>query len=334
MQLVLNTWGTTLRRAGEMFEINARGEKFRVAARKVQSILVHRGISITSDAIQLAVQNNIDIVIMDDFGRVYGRFWHAKLGSTARIRQAQLKITQAREGLELGLRWVKDKLSNQIEFLKLMRSRRTRISAVLTEAITALREALEKVERLSGTITELRGTILGIEGSAGRRYWEAYSRLLPAKFRFDERSRHPARDGANAVLNYGYGVLYGAVERATIIAGLDPYIGFVHVDHYNKVSLVYDVIEKYRIWVEEVVVNLFSTRKLDEHCFTALRHGVSLNEQGKKIFLPALNTYLDTGIRYRGRNLRRRDCLQLDMHAFAQQLLKWDQGEYEDGKED
>ncbi len=30
------------------------------------------------------------------------------------------------------------------------------------------------------------------------------------------------------------------VEKACIIAGLDPYVGFIHTDHYNKLSLVFD----------------------------------------------------------------------------------------------
>src|SRR5262249_5380163 len=37
-------------------------------------------------------------------------------------------------------------------------------------------------------------------------------------YRFDGRSRQPAKDGFNAVLNYSYGVLYSLVERACVCA--------------------------------------------------------------------------------------------------------------------
>jgi hypothetical protein len=36
------------------------------------------------------------------------------------------------------------------------------------------------------------------------------------------------------MLNYGHGVLYSMVEKACIIAGLDPYIGVLHTDNYNN----------------------------------------------------------------------------------------------------
>jgi CRISPR-associated protein Cas1 len=43
------------------------------------------------------------------------------------------------------------------------------------------------------------------------------------------------------MLNYSYGVLYSLVEKACILAGLDPFVGFLHTDNYNKKSLVFDL---------------------------------------------------------------------------------------------
>jgi len=40
----------------------------------------------------------------------------------------------------------------------------------------------------------------------------------------------PAKDEFNAMLNYGYGMLYGMIERSVVVAGLDPYIGFPGID--------------------------------------------------------------------------------------------------------
>lgn len=74
--------------------------------------------------------------------------------------------------------------------------------------------------------------------------------------RFKERSQHPARDMVNALLNYGYGILYGSIQVELIKAGIDPYIGVLHRDNYNKPVLVYDIIELYRTWIDEVVFSL------------------------------------------------------------------------------
>jgi len=83
---------------------------------------------------------------------------------------------------------------------------------------------------------ENRQKIMGIEGTISRIYFESISKLMPEKYKFQGRSRNPAIDEFNCLLNYAYGVLYSRVERACIIAGLDPYIGFLHTDNYNKKS--------------------------------------------------------------------------------------------------
>lgn len=321
MQLIINTFGSSLRKEGQMFEILSGDQKHKIAPAKITSILISTGAHLSTDAIQLALQNNIEIFLLDKFGNPMGRFWHVRMGSTVRIRRAQLRLSESEEGLPFGLQWVQAKLENQIEFLKNLRTRRTRLSKELTSAAESIAENLEKLKSLSGTIDEIRQKVLGIEGSAGKVYWEIFAKLVPEQFEFKGRSRRPAQDEFNAILNYSYGVLYGLSEKAVILAGLDPYIGFLHTDNYNKISLVFDVIEKYRIWAEQNILNMFSKKMLKKNMFDKLANGYSLGDEGKKVLLPAFNDFLDGAIRHKSRNVSRRDVIQLDMHAFAQELL-------------
>ena len=322
MQLILNTFGASLRKEGQMFLVLSGDTKHKIAAGKVESILISTGVHISTDAVELALKNNIEIFLLDKYGNPIGRFWHVRMGSTARIRRAQLMLSESENGLQFGLRWVRAKFENQIEFLKALRSRRTRLSAELTAATESIADNLEKLNNITGAIEEIRGRVLGIEGSAGKVYWDVFAKLVPGQFAFNGRSKRPAKDAFNAILNYGYGVLYGLTEKAVILAGLDPYIGFVHTDHYNKVSLVFDVIEKYRIWAEQCILQLFSKKALKKNFFETTRAGMYLGDEGKKVFLPAFNQFLDEQVRYKKRNVRRRDVIQLELHAFAQELLK------------
>jgi CRISPR-associated protein Cas1 len=186
----------------------------RVSPKKVTSILITTGAALSSDAVKLAVEHNIDILFVDRHGGPFGRVWHDRLGSTARIRRRQLELADTAAGMRIGLRFVQQKFANQLRFLKQLRERRTRRSAVITAAMDVIRAAREKLDQLEGPPAQLRGTIMGIEGSAGREYWACLSQLLPERFRFQGRSRNPARDEFNCLLNYAYGVLYGIVERA------------------------------------------------------------------------------------------------------------------------
>ena len=322
MQLVINTYGAYLQRRGELFQIKADGNVSEVSARKVQSILITTGAAFSTDAVQLATEKNIDILFLDKYGDPFGRVWHGRPGSTTAIRRRQLEIAGEEAGLKLALSWMDRKIQNQIDFLTAMRDRRTRLSTLLTEAIGGLKAMQLQLQDMEGGLDQVRDQVMGLEGRASRTYWAAVSRLLPETYRFEGRSRNPAKDEFNCLLNYAYGVLYGLVERACLLAGLDPYIGFVHTDHYNKPSLVFDVIENYRIWADETVVQLFSRHKIKKALFDQLKNGLTLNKEGKAVLLEALTEHLDERIRYRNRNISRRDAVQFDLHQIANSLIK------------
>ena len=313
MQLILNTYGAYLHVKDGIFEIKAENNKNYVSPKKVQSVLITTGASLSSDAVKLAVENNIDILFLEKSGKPYGRIWHDKLGSTARIRHKQLELSRTKEGAEIGKQFINRKFQNQVEFLHRLRERRTKQSAEITRAMDEIKNAIEKLKDVTGIPEKIRGTILGVEGSAGRSYWKILSQLLPKRFRFNGRSM----DEFNCLLNYAYGVLYGIIERACVLAGIDPYVGFIHTDHYAKTSMVFDVIEGYRIFAEETVINLFSKKKVKQSLFDEYKKGLTLNKDGKIILMTYYNEYLDQKILYRKRKIKRRDTVQFDLHRLA-----------------
>lgn len=321
MQLVINTRGSYLRKKGNCFLVRNEDKVFEVSVNKVDSILITTSAYISTDAIKFAVDNNIDIVFLDFYGDPYGRVWHSKLGSTTLIRRKQLEIYDKEEGLKLSKKWSIKKLDNQIELLKKLKKTRSDKKDILEEHIAKIVQSKEKLKGLRGTIDEKRQTILGIEGMASKTYFEAVSQIMPERFKFDGRSRQPAKDEFNCLLNYGYGVLYSMVEKACIIAGLDPYVGFMHTDNYNKKSLVFDIIEPFRAYVDETVIFLFSKRKVKKEYFDEVPGGLSLNKDGKAALIEALNETFEKTIKYRGRNIKIKNTIQFECHNIANNLI-------------
>ncbi|MDY6854935.1 MAG: CRISPR-associated endonuclease Cas1 [Thermodesulfobacteriota bacterium] len=322
MQIIINTYGSYLQKNGDCFRVKVEDKVFDVSVKKVSSIMITTSAYITTDAIKMAMDYNIDVIFLDKFGDPYGRVWHSKLGSTTLIRRKQLEIAETGEGLDLAIEWISTKFDNQIDFLKRLRETRSRKSKEITVSIEKLKSCSEGLNKLEGKIDEVRGTIMGLEGTAGRIYFETLSFIMPERYQFSGRSRNPAQDEFNALLNYAYGILYSKVEKACIIAGLDPYVGIIHTDHYNKKSMVFDLIENYRIWADETVVKLFASRKVKKDHFNKLKNGYTLNSDGKALLVEAFNIFLDESIRYRGRNIKRGDAIQFDCHKIANGLIK------------
>ena len=328
MQLIINSWGTYVHIKDELFEVTFSKEgvkqKQHFASQKITSVLLSRGAAISTDAIILAMKNNIDIIVFEHDGMPVGRFWHSKPGSTSRIRKQQLDASLNSIGLFWVKSWLSAKLANQMEFLKRLKNHRPSIAGDISGSMDKIEALKLKTEKIEGDRTDLvDSTLRGLEGTSGRIYFQTLSSLLNEKYRFEGRSYRPAKDSFNAFLNYAYGVLYSRVEKVLVIAGLDPYVGFMHRDDYNMKSMVFDFIEPYRIYADEVVFKLFSAKKVNDSHTDTITNGVSLNSGGKNLLMQSLIKFLDEDkIRYHGRNQTRMNAMQMDAHQFANSLIR------------
>ncbi|HBY57410.1 MAG TPA: CRISPR-associated endonuclease Cas1 [Candidatus Atribacteria bacterium] len=322
MQLVINSRGSYLRKKNNCFLIKNEDKVFEVSVKKIDSILITTSAYLSTDAVKFAVDNNIDIIFLDYYGNPYGRVWHSKLGSTTLIRRKQLESSTGETGLNLAKEWIICKIENNIDFLKSLANSRPNKEKVINECVVSLEKKIFMLRKMKGSLEEKRNSIMAIEGMAGKEYFEALSHIIPERFKFNGRSRNPAKDEFNCLLNYGYGVLYSMVEKGCILAGLDPYLGFIHTDNYNKKSLVFDLIEIFRILVDKTVVYLFSKRKVKKEYFDQIKNGLSLNQEGKAVLINALQETLEKKVRYRGRNIKNRNIIQFECHRIANNLLK------------
>ncbi len=300
MQIHLNTYGTYLHVKDAMFELRVPGpegsQTHHLAAKRVSSIVFSIAGAISTDALRLALRHNVDVLVAEQDGFPIGRFQGARPGSTTRIRKNQLAASLDATGVRFVERWLTGKLAGQAAHLHKLRKHRKGHQELLDrrrDAILELGNSIGAVCAAAPTVDAVADTLRGLEGTAGRLYFQTLSQILPQKHQFAGRSFRPAADPFNAFLNYGYGVLYSRIEKALLVAGLDPFIGFMHRDDYNQKSLVFDFIEPYRMLVDRVVVRLFAGKRVRDEHTRPLSGGVSLDKDGKALLVEALGDYLD-----------------------------------------
>ncbi len=136
--------------------------------------------------------------------------------------------------------------------------------------------------------------------------------------------RRGATDPVDSLLNYGYGILYAQVERALVLAGLDPYAGFVHADRPGKPSLVLDLIEEFRqVVVDRVVFGL-----VNRH-FTVEQNERGLLSDATRRSLPEkVIKHLESEVPYEGKRYELRIVLQSQARHLAA-FLRGDRESYE-----
>lgn len=326
MELVLNTFGTSLSRDNEGFVVTHKDGKQRIPAIGIKSIQISRGAQITSDAVMLAIENEIEILFMDKAGNPIGRVWSPKYGSISTIRKGQLNFTYTKD----AVCWIKDiisrKIENQQALLLMMNTQNIEVDAIRNKSIARLEDYQLKISRLEGEIvSDIAPQLRGWEGVSSKIYFDTLNLFIPEEFRFANRSQHPAMDIVNAMLNYGYGLLYGKIEGALIKAGIDPYVGIFHRDDYNRPVLAYDVIELYRIWVDYVVYSLVIQKVITDDYYSVREDGSYwLEGLGRRILIQSINDYLDDVITQKGVTRSRLVHMQLHAQSLAQMFKKYE----------
>lgn len=324
MELIINNYGVSLSRDNEGFVITNADGRQRVPASGITSIQISRGAQITSDAVLLAVENEIEVLFNDRTGKPMARIWSPKYGSVATIRKGQLAFTFSSDAVG----WIKEVLCKKTEnqqAMLLMLSAENGDDVQkkhVNKVINRLEDYCNKIRSVSGcVVSDVSPTLRGWEGLSSKIYFSMINEFIPEEYRFEKRTQHPATDVANAMLNYGYGLLYGKIESALIKAGIDPYIGVMHRDDYNRPVLVYDVIEIYRVWIDYVVVQLLSQRVItDEHYSVRSDGSYWMEALGRRILIQSVNDYLDEVIDVDGLSRSRLTQISLYAQRLAQKF--------------
>ncbi len=156
---------------------------------------------------------NIDLVYLTKNGRFKCRLSNLNEKSVlSRIAQYQRSLDEKFK-LEMARKIVIGKLSNYKNWI-MFKNRHGVIDAnneafVISQSISLAESAMSVDE------------LMGIEGNGSKIYFEAFRKGLKQNLNFFERNRRPPRDPVNAMLSFGYTILYHKVLAAIEQAGVD-----------------------------------------------------------------------------------------------------------------
>jgi len=289
-------------------------------------VVASSGVSISTDLVEECCRRGIRITFLMPSGKPYAMLSSPMLTATVITRRAQLAAYGDRRGVAVAKLVVKGKLNNQANLLKYfgkyLKETNGEVFATLTAIIQELEHARREAEQVDGeAIDQVRERLLGLEGSAGRRYWEGVRLLLAGRAGFEGREHRGATDPVNAALNYGYGILYSQIWGAVLNAGLEPFAGFLHVDRPGKPSLVLDLIEEFRQPIVDRTVIAYLTKGSQLTMKDDL-----LDEASRRALADKVLERLESQATFRGKQYKLKSIIQLQARALA--LLLRGEGDY------
>lgn len=291
LPLYVQHQGARLRKKGEVFEVWADGVKQAEARMfEVSHIALFGNVQVTTQALAAAIDRGLPVLFFTSGG------WFRGVAHGMPHRNAELRLRQfrwaldGRASLRLARCFTAGKIANCRTILR-------------RNAAGAPVAALDELRQLTAQARRARSAeeLLGIEGRAGRVYYEVFPRALKGhtkpewRFDFRGRNRRPPTDRVNALLSYAYSLLAKELTVAALAVGLDPYVGFYHRPRYGRPALALDLMEEFRpIVADSVTITLVNNGILKDADFVARGRSVSLTEEGRRKFLAAFEQRLDT----------------------------------------
>ena len=258
---------------------NSKGEEKKFPGMDVGAIILHGSVQITSQAIQFAVANDIAVHWMSGGGWYVGGV-APPAGVQRRLRQYEA-LQDGDLRLRLSRRLAEAKIENQLRFIT-RQSRTRKARDKVEEYLKAIRNQIREARYCTDT-----DALRGCEGIAARNYFSALAFLLDPdekSMAFSGRSRRPPRDGFNAALSFGYGLLYREVMAAIIAVGLDSAVGFFHAPRTAAHPLALDLMELFRttLWDMPLVASVNRRQWSEEHLAVSKKQ-VWLSDEGKRL---------------------------------------------------
>ena len=253
--------GAVVRKRDERLIVTKQKEEIAtIPMHNLDQLIIVGNVQLTTQAVTMLLQTNVDVVFMSVFGKVRGHLMgdpskYAEL----RVRQMQV-MSDAPQALALARPMVVGKLVHQRALLgSYGTNQMARIGSKLAQSARGISEMAARAQ-----MADNAESLLGYEGKAGAYYWQGFRELLRQDMGFAQRLYRPSPDPVNALLSFGYALLQKDVSAAVSLVGLDAYLGYFHVIHYGRPSLVLDLMEEFRpLVVDAVVLELINERKIE-----------------------------------------------------------------------
>lgn len=247
----------------------------------LEQILIFGKSQVTTQVIRACLQREIAIAYLSRMGRCYGRVLSIAQGYRQLARHQQLLAPELQ--LQTARVIVQAKLRNsRVILMRQQRRRSTEQTALAIESLAYLVQQAGAAESIA--------RLMGLEGAGAASYFSAFGECLSGEgFVFLARSRRPPGNPVNAMLSFGYQVLWNHLLTLIELQGLDPYCGCLHQGHERHAALASDLIEEFRSSIVDSLVLYLVNRELvsAEADFEYHTGGCYLNQSGRRKFLQA-----------------------------------------------
>jgi len=227
----------------------------------LDSIVVMGYSQVTEQALRLAARGGVDIIHSTNKGQTIAiTSSFSSKGTLLRMQQYKAYFDESKR-LTIAKYICGRKLEAQEQYLKQRRAIPFKDRHVFKQEIIQLADCTSVNQ------------VLGVEGHAANYYFKR----LKTFSSFTKRSKRPAIDIINALMNLSYSLILHRICGIAVSYGFDTQVGFLHSLNDRRPSLALDLLELFRAQADAFVVTITNRQEFTRKDF--------IQEGGKGGFL-------------------------------------------------
>ncbi len=319
--LIVDEFGAILKKKKKRILIATENEKKEIPIKSIRDLIISGKVSISSELIKELAESGVDILFTTPTGKPVARVINAKAGGTAENRYEQYKSLEDIRGIKVAKSVILGKIRNQMSNIRYY-SKSRRMNEVISSKLYDIYKLMkDKFDELSyedfEDLDSARKKILAYEGECANYYWDGIKLTLD-DYNFEGRNQKSS-DPVNLSLNVAYNMLMGQIWKYILKFGLDPFMGYIHVERPGKLSLVFDLMEPFRPMVDRFVIGFL--KKLSPAYFSDKAKSKTIAMLRNQFF----EDFMQGRIEYKGRKMK----METMMFYYLQEFVSFLRGNRE-----
>lgn len=305
--------GTLKRKDNSICLVTKTGTDY-IPVEQVDCIVCFSEVSMNKRFLAMLNTYGIELLFFNYYGSYIGKYVPKTHKDGKILVHQTMAYTDTKTRVDIAHSFLKGSFMNMLAVLKYYRKKGKDLEECIDYLSTCVKQ-LYKIDSIE--------TLLLLEARAKKVYYSAFDTILDSKeFVFDHRSVYPPKNEVNAMLSYGYAVLYGTFLAILERSSLEPQISFIHSLSKSDDPLQYDLADVVKpVIVDRVVFRIIRKKQIKMTHFKYLKNGgCYLNEEGMKLYLKELDALLSSSITLQNRRYSYRSLLNKEVYKLEQYI--------------
>jgi len=217
--------------------------------------------------------------------------------------------------LEIAKAFIDSSSYNILRNIRYYNERDRDLESFITE-IKGLRKAIDRTENIN--------SLMGVEGSIRKTYYDCWTKIINQEVDFEKRVKRPPDNMVNTLISFVNSLVYTSCLSEIYVTQLNPTVSFLHSPGERRFSLSLDIAEVFKpLITDRLIFSMLNRNMITEKDFEQNSNYYYLKDNGRKRVLKEYDTYLSRTIKHKelGRSVSYRHLMRLECYKIIKHLL-------------